>query len=86
MPLPRVQTALRFVALEPGVPAATALSSARVRAQQAAAADARLPGRSGAVATNEAAALDRADCSCVVALVVGLPMAVIAAVRATWSP
>jgi len=70
VPLPRVQTALRFVALEPGVPAATALSSARVRAQQAAAADARLPGRPGAVAATEAAALDRADCSCVVALVV----------------
>ena len=71
VPLPRVQTALRFVALEPGVPAPTALSSARVRAQQAAAADARLPGRPGAVAATEASALDRADCSCVVALVVG---------------
>lgn len=68
--LPRVQTALRFVALEPGVPAATALDSARVRAQQAAAADARLSGRPGAVAVAEAAALNRTDCRCVVALVV----------------
>jgi len=79
VPLPRVQTALRFVALEPGVPAPTALSSARVRAQQAAAADARLPGRPGAVAATEASALDRADCSCVVALVVGGDRAALAA-------
>jgi hypothetical protein len=70
VPLPRVQTALRFVALEPGVPAATALDSARVRAQQAAAVDARLPGRPGAVAAAEVAALDRTDCRCIVALVV----------------
>jgi hypothetical protein len=70
VPLPRVQTALRFVALEPGVPAATALGSARVRAQRAAAAEALQAGRPGAVAAVEAASLDSADCRCVVALVV----------------
>jgi hypothetical protein len=70
VPLPRVQTALRFVALEPGVPAATALDSARVRAQRAAAAEALQAGRPGAVAAVEAASLDSADCRCVVALVV----------------
>jgi hypothetical protein len=70
VPLPRVQTALRFVALEPGVPAATALDSARVRAQRAAAAEVLQAGRPGAVAAFEAASLDRADCRCVVAMVV----------------
>ena len=70
VPLPRVQTALRFVALEPGVPPATALDNARVRAERAAAADAGLPDRPGAVAAAEAAALGRPDCRCVVALVV----------------
>jgi hypothetical protein len=65
-----VQTALRFVDLEPGVPAGAALDNARVRAQRAAAADARVTGRPGAVAAAEAAALDRADCRCLVALVV----------------
>lgn len=68
--LRRVQTALRFVDLEPGVPPAAALENARVRAQQAAAADAGLAGRPGAVAAAEAAALDRAGCRCVLALVV----------------
>ena len=67
--LPRVQTALRFVALEPGVP--TALDTARQRAASAAAADAgRLTGRAKAVATAEAAALNRPDCPCLVAMVV----------------
>jgi hypothetical protein len=80
VPLPRVQTALRFEDLEPGVAPATAVQSARVRAQQAAAADARLPGRPGAVAATEAAALDRADCRCVVALVVDGDRAALAAV------
>jgi hypothetical protein len=70
VPLPRVQTALRFEALEPGVPPSTALDNARVRAQQAAATDARLPGRPGAVAAAEAAALADRGCRCVVALVV----------------
>lgn len=67
--LPRVQTALRFVALEPGVP--TALDTARQRAAGAATADAgRLTGRAQAVATAEAAALSRPDCPCLVAMVV----------------
>ena len=70
VPITRVQTALRFVALEPGVPVAAALDNARVRAERAAAADAGLPDRPGAVAAAEAAALGRADCRCVVALVV----------------
>jgi hypothetical protein len=70
VPLPRVQTALRFVALEPGVPVATALDNARVRAERQAAVDARLAGRPGAVAAAEAAVLGRPDCRCVVALVV----------------
>ena len=71
VPLPRVQTALRFVELEPGVPVDTALDNARARAQQAAALDAsRLTGRPGAVAAAEAAVLGRPDCRCVVALVV----------------
>jgi hypothetical protein len=67
--LPRVQTALRFVALEPGVP--TALDTARQRAASAASADAgRLTGRAQAVASAEAAALTRPDCPCLVAMVV----------------
>lgn len=69
--LPRVQTALRFTPLEPGVPVPTALDTARQRAGAAASADAsRLTGRPRAVAAAEAAALTRTDCSCVVALVV----------------
>ena len=64
-----MQTALRFVALESGSPAA--LDTARQRAASAATADAgRLTGRAAAVATAEAAALTRPDCPCVVALVV----------------
>jgi hypothetical protein len=67
--LPRVQTALRFAALEPGVP--TALDTARQRAASAASADAgRLTGRAQAVAAAEAAALNRPDCPCLVAMVV----------------
>jgi hypothetical protein len=71
VPLPRVQTALRFVVLEPGVPVATALDNARVRAEREAAADAsHLTDRPRAVAAAEAAALGRPDSRCVVALVV----------------
>jgi len=66
--LPRVQTALRFVPLEPGSP--TALDTARLQAANAASADAgRLTGRPAAVATAEAAALARPECPCVVAMV-----------------
>ena len=69
--LPRVQTALRFVALEPGVPIDIALDSARVRAEQAAGTDAgRLPGRVGAVAAVEATELGSPSCRCVLALLV----------------
>jgi hypothetical protein len=70
VPLPRVQTALRFVALEPDVPGAAAVDNARVQAEQAAAADARQPGRAGAVAAAEARALGDPRCRCVLALLV----------------
>ena len=83
VPLPRVQTALRFVPLEDGVPVATALDNARGRAEQAAAADAaRLSGRPGAVAAAEAAALADPACRCVLAVLVdgeGAALRVIAA-------
>jgi hypothetical protein len=83
VPLPRVQTALRFVDLEPAVPAATALDTARVQAQRAAVADAgRLPGRPGAVAAAEAAALASPDCRCVVAVLVDGDRAALDAVAA----
>lgn len=71
VPLPRVQTALRFERLEPGVPPDQALANARQRAGQAAAGDAgRLSGRPAAVAAAEAAALAVPDCRCVLAAVV----------------
>ena len=58
VPIPRVQTALRFEPLEPGTSPDVALGNARQRAQQAAAADAgRLTGRPREVAAAEAAAL-----------------------------
>lgn len=69
VPLPRVQTALRFVVLEEGV--TRALTNAQGRAEQAAAADAaRLPGRAGAVAAAEARALADPACRCVLAVLV----------------
>ena len=71
VPLPRVQTALRFEPLEPGVPPELALGTARQRAQQAAAADAgRLTGRPREVAAAEAAALAEPAGRDVLALVV----------------
>jgi hypothetical protein len=71
VPLPRVQTALRFVTLEDAVPVAAALDNARGRAEQAAAADAaRLQGRAGAVAAAEAGALAGPACRCVLAVLV----------------
>ncbi len=83
VPLPRVQTALRFVALEDAVPAAAAMDNARARAEQTAAADAgRLPGRAGAVAAAEAAALADAGCRCVLAVLVEGDRAALAAVAA----
>jgi hypothetical protein len=71
VPLPRVQTALRFQELEPQVPVATALESTRSRAAQAAGADAaRTTGRQQAVALAEEAALGEPACACLLALVV----------------
>lgn len=82
VPIRRVQTALRFLALEPQVPAATALESARDRALGAAAADAqRLTGRPAAVAAAEATALAR-PCACVLAMVVRGDRAALDVVRA----
>jgi hypothetical protein len=81
VPLPRVQTALRFVALEDGVPDPAALDNARARAAQAAAADAqRLTGRAGAVAGAETSALDDPACRCVLAVLVEGDRAGLAAV------
>jgi hypothetical protein len=83
VPLPRVQTALRFVDVEPGVPAATALDNARARAQLAAAADAgRLPDRAGAIAAADAAALASPNCRCLVAVLVNGDRAALDAVAA----
>ena len=63
--------ALRFEAVETGVPVATALDSARQRAAAAAAADVqRLTGRPRDVASVEATALAAPTCLCVVASVV----------------
>jgi hypothetical protein len=86
VPVPRVQTALRFEALEPGTAPDAALGNARQRAQQAAAADAaRLAGRPREVAATEAAALSAPDCRCVLALLVQADRAGLEAV-ATRSP
>lgn len=71
VPLPRVQTALRFEALESGVSPTTALDAARERARRAAdAGAARLTGRQAALAAAEAAALADPACRCVLAVVV----------------
>lgn len=71
VPIPRVQTALRFEALEAQVDAPTALDSARLRARAAALADAgRLTGRPRDVAAAEAVALADPGCACVLAVVV----------------
>ncbi|MFR9802879.1 hypothetical protein ACL02T_11320 [Pseudonocardia sp. RS010] len=70
VPIPRVQTALRFETLPAGAPVAAALDTARQRAGYAATADAsRLTGRPAAVARAEATAY-AGPCACVVALVV----------------
>jgi hypothetical protein len=71
VPLPRVQTALRFQPLDPGVEAGAALDVTRQRAALAAGADAqRLAGRPGDVAAAEAAALSDPACPCVLAVLV----------------
>jgi hypothetical protein len=82
VPLPRVQTALRFVAVEDGVPPAAALDNARVRAQRAADADARQPGRAGAVAAAEARVLARPEAPSVLAVLVDGDRTGLAAVAA----
>lgn len=71
VPLPRVQTALRFEPLEPGVPVPAALDAARQRAEQAAAADAQQQtGRVAEVAAVEARTLADPGAPCVLAVVV----------------
>jgi hypothetical protein len=83
VPLTRVQTALRFEPLEPGVAQATALDTARQRAQMQATADAgRLAGRPRDVAAAEAAALSEPGCRCTLALVVRSDRAGLQAVAA----
>ncbi len=81
--LPRVQTALRFQALDPGAPPVSALDLARRRAASAAADDVtRLAGRPRAVAAAEAAVLAEPDCACVLALVVRADGAALRAIAA----
>lgn len=83
VPVPRVQTALRFEPLDPGVPAPTALGTARERAQMQAAADVgRLADRPRDVAAVEAAALTDPACACVLALVVDADRAGLDAIAA----
>jgi hypothetical protein len=71
VPLPRVQTALRFEPLEPGMPVPAALDAARQRAQQEAAADTqRQVGRAAEVAAAEARALADPAAPCVLAVLI----------------
>ncbi|RZT85193.1 hypothetical protein EV383_2057 [Pseudonocardia sediminis] len=71
VPLPRVQTALRFEPVTGTGDAAGALDVARQRAAFAAGADvSRLTGRPAAVATAEQRALDTPTCACLPAFVV----------------
>jgi hypothetical protein len=83
VPLPRVQTALRFEPLEPGVPAPAAFDVARQRAHQQAAADAgQKTGRAAEVAAAEARALADPAAPCVLAVVVRGERATLEAVAA----
>jgi hypothetical protein len=83
VPLPRIQTALRFEPLEQGVPPPTALDASRQRAGQQAAAEAqRQAGRSAAVAAAEARALAEPAAPCVLAIVVRAERATLDAVAA----
>lgn len=71
VPLPRVQTALRFVPLEAGMSLPAGLAAAREHARFVASGDAdRRTGRTADVAAAEAAVLADPVCRCVVALVV----------------
>lgn len=81
--LPRVQTALRFEPLEPGMPVPAALDAARQRAQQEAVAGVqRQTGRAAAVAAAEARALADPAVPCVLAVVVRAERAGLDAVAA----
>jgi len=83
VPVPRVQTALRFSPVELDVPPQTALDRAREGARRAASAEvARLTGRPAAVAAAEAAALADPSCPCVVAVVVQADRAYLLALAA----
>jgi hypothetical protein len=83
VPMPRVQTALRFEPLEQGVPLPVALDAARRRAQQQATTDAqRQAGRAAEVAAAEARALADPSAPCVLALVVQAERAGLDAVAA----
>jgi hypothetical protein len=83
VPLPRIQTALRFEPLEQGVPPPAALDAARQRAEQQAGADAqRQAGRAAAVAAAEARVLADPATPCVLAIVVRAERATLDAVAA----
>jgi hypothetical protein len=83
VPMPRVQTALRFEPLEPGMPVSAALDAARQHAQQQALAEAqRQAGRPAEVAAAEARALADPSAACVLALVVQAERAGLDAVAA----
>jgi hypothetical protein len=83
VPLPRVQTALRFEPLEPGMPVPAALDAARQRARHEAAADAqRQVGRAAEVAAAEARALADPAAPCVLAVLIRAERADLDAVAA----
>src|SRR5207248_7531837 len=83
VPMPRVQTALRFEPLEQGTPVSAALDAARRRAQGEAAADAqRQVGRTAQVAAAEAGALADPVAPSVLAVVVRADRAGLDAVAA----
>ncbi|MFC5234096.1 hypothetical protein [Pseudonocardia zijingensis] len=83
VPLPRVQTALRFEQLDPGAPVPAALDAARLRARQSAAADAqRQTGRAGEVAAAEARVLADPGAPSLLAVVVRAERAGLDAVAA----
>lgn len=91
VPFERVQTALRFVPLDPNVAPADALDQARIRAlrdAEAAAAQSRngdgqpTTDRAAAVADAEARALARPECRCLPALLVDADRAALDAIAA----
>jgi hypothetical protein len=84
VPIPRVQTALRDVDLQPAPPEAAFRAALTTAAGQAGQDVVVAPAgtRRAAVAAAEAAALGRPDCGCLVAVVVRVPPADVAALRA----